>query len=269
MVPVLEKSIHIVRAIASGQADGSINQLARDLGIAPATCYRILQTLEQADWIRPRANGGFELSHGLLGMVHPLGNVERLVELMRKPLTDLAIETELAVKMSVRRGNQAITVFLAESPRPMALVSRAGVEFPLAIGSSGATLCSRLSDRALQRVIDAAPKDVWKNQTPQQFRQRVQECRDNRTCIDQGSFHPQIYAISGPLLSPGGEVLASVTIIGLPADMSDDMLPRLRRQLLKTLDICQQRMTRFMGVEKSFMQTAGETQNDDTPVRKP
>jgi DNA-binding IclR family transcriptional regulator len=240
IIPVLEKSIQVLHAVAAGSAQASMNRLARDLKIAPATCYRILQTLERADWIRPRPAGGFELAPGLTAMLHPLGDTQRLADRLGPLLDRLADATELAVKLSVRQADQAVTAYRAESPRAMALVGRAGARFPLPLGSSGAVLCSDLPAVALDKLIAAAPKSVWKNQTPADFRARIEQCRQPRLCVDRGSFHPQVHTLSGPVFGLQGEVLAAITLIGLPDDLPDSALPRLRRALIKTLNQCQQ-----------------------------
>jgi DNA-binding IclR family transcriptional regulator len=242
MIPILQKAIRVVEAVAAGSADGSMSGLARELKIAPASCYRIVQTLEGAGWIAPREGGGFEIAAGLLGLVHPLSNVQRLVHLVAEPLTELAQESELAVKMTVRDGRDAVTVFRAESPRGIALVGRTGARFPLPVGSSGAVLCADLSEEEMERLIAEADKSAWKLQTPAQFRKRVLRSRSEGLCVDRGSFHPQIHTLSGPLVGSAGEVIAAVTLIGLPADVTDRALPGLRKQLTEALRGCQARV---------------------------
>ena len=59
--------------------------LATTRKISPTTCYRILPTFVAAGWLRPGANGTFELSFGLVPLFRPLLRHELLIENLFEP----------------------------------------------------------------------------------------------------------------------------------------------------------------------------------------
>lgn len=221
-IPVLGKSIQVLEALASGTSHRSVAELARGLGIAPATCWRILKTLERADWVRPESGGGYGLSLGLLPLVEPLRRYESLASRWQGVLEELARATGLSVKLSVAVGDEAATVARAESPRAMSLSGRVGARFPLAVGSSGASLLSVRDDAAVEAVIAGSPESVWRHQSARDVRARVRQVRRTGVCADRGSYHPQVYSLSTCVRDAvRGEVVA-ITLLGLP----DEMTPR-------------------------------------------
>jgi len=97
-VPSLDRAIRIMQALAEGGPSSSLG-LSRQLGISQSSCYRILQTLEDADWIRP-GNGGYVFSRGLLPFLKPLMHIENVIAAVRADMDTLARTTGLSAKLS-------------------------------------------------------------------------------------------------------------------------------------------------------------------------
>ena len=101
--------MRLIRAVAEGEADGSINRLARRLEIPPSTCFRIIKTLEAGKWVRRRpGDAGYELAAGLTGLADPSGAARRMLLRCEPPLRQLAANTELTVKLSMRVGDRYV-----------------------------------------------------------------------------------------------------------------------------------------------------------------
>lgn len=234
-VPSLSRAIRIMNAIAEGGATSSLG-LSRRLGISQSTCYRILQTLESADWIRPEQNG-YVFSRGLLPFLEPLMGLERAVEALRADLQSLSRTTGLSVKLSQRQGVEQVTVGRAESPRPIAPTSSVGARFPVVLGASGACLLSFLEDDAVDRILrDADERSLWEHDSVDELRRRIAACRAEGICENIGS-HPQgIDTMSSPLETAAGPL--ALTLVGLRGDFDGENRDRCRRLLL---DIAQRK----------------------------
>jgi DNA-binding IclR family transcriptional regulator len=177
-------------------------------------------------------------------MVEPFLNHRVLIDTISPVVEQLVQRTSLAAKLSVRQGDDAITVYRVESPKPMSLSGRVGVRFSLIYGSSGACLLSALSDKRIARIIDEAPAEAWKHQTPGDVLKRIAFVRQDGTSADMGQFHPQVHTISAPLFDGEGTMLASLTLLGLPEDMNEAGLGEHRKLLLKAATRCNQLIKR-------------------------
>lgn len=219
-VPVLRKAVRVFEAVAQSSGDATTKSLAVSLRISPSTCYRILQSFVAAGWLRSRAGGAFELSFGLVPLLRPLLRHEVLIETVREPLTRLTRMTGLTAKLTVRQGDDAVTIFSAPSPRPHAIASRVGAVVSLAIGSSGAAFLGALPDAEVGRILDSAPAEAWKFQKREVVLRRVREVRKLGHCFDSGSYQPHINTLSAPLHARGNEVVGVITLLGFPPDFA-------------------------------------------------
>ncbi len=244
-IPILQASIRVMNAVAEGRATGSISELARQLEISQASCFRIVKTLEASEWVVARLGGGYELSAGLSHMLEPLWPFEQLRDLASDPARRLSELTGLSVKLSVRQGMNAVTILRVESLGPISVGGRVGARFPLVVGSSGAVLSADLSEELLQTVIDRAPQDAWTCQTVDDFRRRVSTVRSKRVCFDRGSFHAHVHAASISIRDVTGQVRAAITVLGLPGQL-DGNVKGIDRALRATSAECEASLAGLM-----------------------
>ena len=237
-IPVLQKSIAVLRLIAEGRGNTTMKALEQTLGVPHSTMYRLLQTLAQEDWVRQVEGGQYELSFGLLPLLQPLVRHELLIETVRDPLLALSRETGLTAKLSVRQGNFDITIFRAESPRSASVHVKMGGAFHLAIGASGAVLLSALDEATRQRIIDAAPPECWKFQRRVNVARRIRQVARTGVCAEAGSYRTTIFAISAPLRDRSGTVIAAVTAIGFREDFAGAQLKAHQRLVTETAARC-------------------------------
>lgn len=239
-VPVLRKAIDVLEAVAQGNGAVTTKSLATTLRISPTTCYRILQSFVAKGWLRSGANGTFELSFGLVPLLRPLLRHELLIETVREPLTQLARTTGLTAKLTVRQGDDAVTIHSASSPKGTAITSRVGSVVSLAIGSSGAAFLAALSDDEVTRVLKDAPAEVWRFQKREDVLRRVREMRRQGCCFDRGSYQPHINTLSSPVYGQGRELSGVITLLGFPPDFDQAVRPALIRELKFTAGGCTQ-----------------------------
>jgi DNA-binding IclR family transcriptional regulator len=229
-IPVVQQTMRVIAAIAEGRGRGvSISALVKQLNITNATGYRIVQTLLGEGWIEQLPGGGFELGRGMLPLLTPLMSRRQLLDAARPIIERLAGATGHSCKLVVRQADHAVTALRADSPASrMAVTSPVGSQFNLCYGAGGAALLVETDRAHLDRIIAAAPKDVWKHQTPQALRRRIEEIRKHGWTSDIGGFHPSVGAIGAPV--PG--VPAAIVIMGWPDDFTPRRVGALARDLL-------------------------------------
>ncbi len=231
-IPIVEKTFRVINAIATDGGALSMHQLAKNLEIAPSTCFRIIRTLSGEGWIAEKRTGGWELSAGLVRLLDGLAPVQKLIDAARDPLDQLVGRTHLAGKLSVRQGDNAVTVLRSDSPAGISMSGRLGATFPLALGSSGAALSSEMSDRELDDLITRTPESAWKNQTRDDFLKRAVAAREGKPILDRGSYSRHVHTASVPIHDPRGEVIGAITLLAMEGDFSEKVLPIVQRGLV-------------------------------------
>ncbi len=118
---------------AKGSLAISESQLETFPGLSRrTTCYRILQTLMDHDWLRVNPARVFSFSSGMLPLLKPLSDYQKLFYTLAVSVSILVEKTGLTAKISVKQGDDGATVYRTESPRALFPSFKLGVTFPLA-----------------------------------------------------------------------------------------------------------------------------------------
>lgn len=216
-IPILVKAIQVLEAVAQQPEDSTAAALARRLGIAGASCYRILQTFAAQGWTRPLARGGFALGAGLLPVARALAGQDPLAA-WYAPLEAFARTHGWTCKLSIRRGDQAVTVHRCEGSGGYAVAVRPGAAFPLVLGSSGAALLADADAAEVARLVAVAPAESWRHQRREDLHARLAAARSGAVVLDRGGYRPELATCSLPLRGADGRIEAAVTAIGFAGD---------------------------------------------------
>lgn len=232
-IPVLQKAIRVLHAIAGNACEPTSACLARELRLAPATAYRIVQTFVQARWLNLREDGRCELGLGLLPIAQGIQQHPLLRQQVADILEGMTASTGITSKISVLDGDDAVTLMRVNSTEPMALAVQAGARFHLAFGSSGAVLLSGLPDGEVETILAAAPASCWAHQKPADVWHRVRQVRRQGLAEDLGGFRPDVFGLSAPLFDGGGKIHGVLTMTGLLHGHSDAQIQSWRQLILK------------------------------------
>lgn len=233
-IPVLKQAIRVLNELALGRIGSSTKELSSALEISHSTCYRIMQTFLEAKWLESKPDGEVCLSYGLLPVVHAMDGYARCVRELRFKLEKLSLHTGFSSKLSIKQGNQALSLVRGQSPEPMAVTASEGTSLSVLKGSSGAVLLSALSDTDIEKLITPTSAAISSDKEAQLIRKRVEQVRKNRYCLDEGSYHPQIHACSVPVLDSVSMITSALTVIGWPGSFSRKVL----KELLPELEAC-------------------------------
>ncbi|HPS52883.1 MAG TPA: helix-turn-helix domain-containing protein, partial [Phycisphaerae bacterium] len=160
VIPAVEKAVELLEYLGRDDKGYTQAELVKELNMPLSTCYRIIQTLQKRDWIRKIKDGQYTLSGGMLSAAMNLVNRVARFEAVGPNLKRLADRTELTCKLSIRQGNQQVTILRAESPRPMSVSGKVGSRFPVIEGSVGAALLCDTPADEISDIVAACGDDI-------------------------------------------------------------------------------------------------------------
>ncbi|MDZ4199722.1 MAG: IclR family transcriptional regulator, partial [Kiritimatiellia bacterium] len=216
MVPSVERALLLMEFLGQSEQGATQQELAEALEITPSTCYRILRTLKSRDWIRPASGGRFVVAGGILRAALCVADRFARFESAKPILQKLSRETGLSCKMSIRQGDEQVTVLREESPKPMCVSGRVGARFPVIEGSVGAALLSGESEAFIRACAAACREMIPETETPELILNRVLEIRSKGYCLVDSRERWHVLAISAPIRDREGRVNAAVTLLGFP-----------------------------------------------------
>ena len=221
-IPAVEKTVAILNCLGNRNGGATQAELAAELDITPSTCYRILQTLLAADFVRKGAGGRYDLSNGLAPVVRQLSDFTARFSVVQPVLDRLAAETGLCCKLSIRQGRDQVSILRAESPRPMAVSGKIGVHFPIVEGSVGAALLADASPGEIRELAASCTVPVAEQNHAELVLAGVEAIRRHGYCFNAGKNRWRVDALSVPVRDMEGNVIAALTLLGSDADFTGD-----------------------------------------------
>ncbi len=236
-IPAVEKTLSLVHLLGNSPVPVPKNILEEQLGITSSTGYRILQTLQNANWIR-KTESGYTLDEGILNAVRSMVEENLRYQRLQPLLHRLSAETGLSCKFSIRRGNFQVTVLRGESERNIQVSGKIGAEFPLAEGSVGAALLADEEESAVKEWIRLCPEDIPEKQNPELLMKRIRQIREAGYTLNEKRNRWKIRAMSMPVRYASGGIQGALTLLGWDEDFAPERIPVLADILKKYSTLC-------------------------------
>jgi DNA-binding IclR family transcriptional regulator len=179
-VGVLDKAVHVLRAVATGPAN--LHELQRATGLPRATAHRLAVALEEHGLLRRDGDGRFELGLELAALGRTAAERFPLASVAEPLLARLRDDTGESVQLFVREGTHRRCVLSLQSPHALRWIVPEGALFPLDQGSAGRVLSGELGPGGWVASVEER--------------------------------EPGVASVSAPVVGPNGQLLAAVSVSG-------------------------------------------------------
>lgn len=201
-------------------------EIAELVGEPRSTVYRLLATLERLDWIEPGTRRGtFRLGLGLfrLGTAIAARFDER--EAAAPVLQQIHDETHETAFLCVRRGFDAVCIYLIEGRWVKSMALQLGTALPLHIGAAPRALLAFESEEFRERYL----KEVeLKPFTPRGLKARrdyvasLKEIRELGYVVSDGDVVIGMAAVGAPVFDHEGRLRAAISFSGPHPSILED-----------------------------------------------
>jgi len=234
-IPVLKKALALLEALGASKEGLRQNEACARLGLSNSTAYRMFRTLLARGWVRKGGNGAYCLANGALAAFADISQAEERIEKARRIVHTLSAKIDMACKLSIRRGNEQVTIERAEPVGPYSVVSAVNSSFPVIEGSVGAALLADESREAILHLADGCKLDLLEKRQPETILQGIDSVRKTGYALNTNPNRWNVAAMSAPLRDAEGAVACALTIIGTKKDFSGKNRQRLAKELLNAI----------------------------------
>ena len=234
-IPALEKALEMLELLATAKDGIRQTELCEKLGLSTSTAYRMLRTLLARNWVFRKKNGVFALGNGMLPIFTRFQSSVQRISAARQAVHSLSDRIDMACKLSIRRGNEQVTIERAEPLGPYSLVSAVNSSFPVIEGSVGAALLVDESQEAILHLVEACRLDLLEKRQPDTIFQGIASVREKGYVLNTNPNRWNVAAMSAPLRDAEGAVVCALTIIGTKKDFAGKNKQRLAKELLNTI----------------------------------
>lgn len=204
-------------------------ELASEFDEPLSSTYRMLQSLSRVGWVdRSPRRGRYRLG---LAMMTIGGRVEDSLdirELARPSLQALLDATNTTSFLCVRRGSRAVCIERLEGHAVRSLAMELGSSLPLYAGAAPVALLAFLPESEQELVLRdeyAMPGDP-RRPASSELESTLAEVRRRGYAISDGDVTPGIAALGAPVFNHRHELVASISVSGLRAQVLGSRLRR-------------------------------------------
>jgi len=233
VVGAVVNAAKIMRFLRATAGPATVTQITRGVEINTSTCFNILRTLIQEDFVQFDATSKtYQLSLGLVGLAHGALEHSSQLHILKPHIEELAHRYRITAAIWRRvSDNRMMLVSAAESDAPIRIHARVGSRSPLLLGASGRVLTaySSLNRAALKERFHklrlVRPLDF------ETYLDQLENARQAGHAIDDGYVTAGTLTIAAPVLEPGGTVNFACSAILFNSQYDDRQVAAITEDL--------------------------------------
>jgi IclR family pca regulon transcriptional regulator len=194
-VRALDRGLAVIRAFDREHPRRTLAEVARAVGLAPATARRLLHTLQSLDYV---------VTDGQTWSLRP-----------RERLTRLAADVEETASAGVLEGSDVLYTVRVPYRRIMSMNVEVGTRIPAYASSMGRVLLAGLPTAELDDVlagVELAPITPQTLTSVDQLRAVVDDVRESGVCVLEQELEAGVQCVAAPVHDRDGGVVAAVTV---------------------------------------------------------
>lgn len=241
-VQSLHRAFDILEVIGNSPNPMSIKKITETTGLPKSTVYRLLDNLENRNYIFCDSNGNYRLGYQLLMMSQWAARDFEITHLARNFLESLNEFTKETVHLAILQNKKVLYVDTVESPHALRLVAKLGTTNAVHCTALGKVLLVNHSDAEIVSILEEQGMDKRTEHTlitPEEYIKEMQDVRRLGYALDKQESEMEGRCIGAPIYDNTGKTVAAISISGLATRFSLDFIEKevVSRLLESTLCI--------------------------------
>lgn len=226
-VRAVERALDILLAFEAADQELSAGELLKRVDLSRPTLYRLLQTLEQKDFIVSTGNPQrFSLGPAVARMAHlwsSRSDIAAVAEPMMRRLWDVTQET---VSLLLHRGGQRVCAAELPSPQPLSFRRGVGYSEDIFRGASGRAILGFLPDP--EPYLDPSASAAKR----QAFLTELAKVRRNGYATSENELMRGACAVAAPFFGRDGLPAGALAVFGPTVRMDKERVKSIAQLLM-------------------------------------
>lgn len=226
----------LLKALASRQEPVGVNELARSIGLSPATTYRLLNSLAAEGFAeQDPATAKYQVGSEVIPLALSYLDRRHLGHDCIPVMQELAAQSGESVNLGVLSGTFVYYVQQVEGPNPLRFGRDIGIAVPLYCSALGKLLLAHMPEEPRRALVDRLRLD-WR--TPKTITERskllaaLETVAEQGYSLDLGENIENLIGMAVPVRDIRGSVVAGLSLMGpsmrLTSASRTRLLPKLR-----------------------------------------
>jgi DNA-binding IclR family transcriptional regulator len=206
-----------------------VNAIARELSIAPSSCFKILKSLHNEGFVEcEERSKGYSLGLGVASLSRRALDPTNAFSVLRPNLERIAQEEAIAIGLwRIVPNRRIVLAGFCEGATPMRIHMTLGQRLPRLIGAVGRAIAAdlRLSTEEIRTELAAM---TWQNPpSVEEYLAEVERARRLGYALDIGNFAQGVCSIATTVRDEAGEIHFGITGIMFNGQHDDEAIRRI------------------------------------------
>jgi len=224
-VQVVIRALDVLKVLSRAPKGLTLGEISERLDLPVASAHRTAAVLEQQRFItRSSSNRRYFLGPAVRELVQSDYSRESPLVTAHRAVEEASRRSGETVFLSEFAGDKVVCLALSESRFPLRLYVRVGQTMPLHAAAAARTLLAWKRSDAIQKLLANTELTAYTSETPSTVNAVMDHLaliRSRGYDICESELDENVWAVSAPVRSSIGEVVASITLAAPSQRMSD------------------------------------------------
>jgi DNA-binding IclR family transcriptional regulator len=231
-------TVALLRLLGSSGRPLGVNAIARDLSLAPSSCFKILKQLQRYDFVDfDVLTKCYTLGSGAIELARRALDPTQAFSLVRERLEQVAESGALAIGFwrAIRQSRLMLAGFV-EGSTPMRIHMSVGQRVPMLVGAVGRAAAAKLQFSEAKLRTEFAQLR-W--QAAPDFNAYVAQVHEARRCgyaVDRDNFAAGVTTVAVAIPSADGAVSYGISGIMFSGRCDEPMIAKIGADLVEVAD---------------------------------
>jgi IclR family KDG regulon transcriptional repressor len=238
-------AVKLLKTFSEGEVEIGVTSLAKRLGVAKSTVYRLASTLVSEGMLEQnRENEKYRLGIALFGLGALVRQRMNVSTEARQVMFDLREATGETVHLAILDGSQIMYVLNLESNHAIRMRADLGSRKPAFCTSEGRALLAFQTPEIVERVFAQGfqPRTLKTVTQPQKIRDALEQVRRDGYAREDEQCELGMRSIAAPIRNDAGRVVAAVGVAGPLQRITEDLLASYAPQVMNAASIISARL---------------------------
>ncbi|MET0375255.1 MAG: IclR family transcriptional regulator C-terminal domain-containing protein [Rhizorhabdus sp.] len=241
---VVATTVAILRLLASTDRPLGVNAIARELALAPSSCFKILKHLQAEEFVDfDPTTKAYSLGSGAIGLARHALDPLKAFSTVRPRLEQTAKSYSMAIGFWRRiRGARIVLAGFVEGDSLMRIHMSVGQRLPMLMGAVGRAIAGKLCIPE-QDLREEFSRLRW--QAPLTFEEyfaQVCEAREQGFAVDRDNFATGVTTVAVAIRDANGAVSYGLSGILFSGQHAADSIARVGQDLIGLADWASSRL---------------------------
>jgi DNA-binding IclR family transcriptional regulator len=227
-------AIAVLRLLGKSDQPLGVNAIARELSLAPSSCFKILKTLQTEEFVYcDTVTKLYSLGTGAIALARNALDPSQAYTTVRARLEQAAQELELAVGFwRVLPNRRIVLAGFAEGTTQMRIHMSVGQRLPMFMGAVGRAFAAQLNV-ATDELQNEFNKLRWNVALSfEEYAAEVARAKEKGYALDQGHFAPGVTTAAVAIADGSRAVRYGLSAIMFSGQRDERQIDQIGRQLI-------------------------------------